>query len=219
VRTVFFILLAGNLLLAGWLVMDRSEPEPGPPPVPDDVPRLKLLSEREGTPLMSSQQDGEEELDNGTPRVCWTLGPFETEADARAVSGRLEDGLLNREIRRSQTEDEIGHWVYLPAMPSRDRALEVARELSERGLSDYYVVTTGDQENTISLGLYEDQQNAESRLASLRNMGFDAEMRPRTESVPRYWLDIAVSADDMRDWSEFPEDYPDVTASETDCPA
>lgn len=218
-RTVFFILLAGNLLLAAWLVMDRPEPEAGPPPVPDDVPQLKLLSERDGAPRMSSQEDEEQEPDNGPPRVCRTLGPFETEADARAVSGRLEDGLLNREIRRSQTEDEIGHWVYLPAMPSRERALEVARELSERGLRDYYVVTAGDQENTISLGLYEDPENAESRLASLRNMGFEAEMRPRTESVPRYWLDVAVPEDDTRDWSEFLEDYPDVTASETDCPA
>lgn len=216
-RTVFFILLAGNVLFAAWLVLDRPEPEAGPPPVSDDVPELKLLSEREGSPRMNSSEESGGP-DNGRPRVCMTLGPFETEADARTVAGRLEEGLLNREIRRGQTEDEIGHWVFLPAMPTRERALEVARELSELGLRDYYVVTAGDRENTISLGLYEDRGNAESRLASVRDMGFEAEMRPRTESVPRYWLDVAVSEDDRRNWSEVLEDYPDASASEADCP-
>lgn len=215
-RTVFFILLAGNLLLAAWLVMGQPEPKPEPPPVPDDVPRLTLLSEREGSPRMSSRE--EREPDNGTPRVCRTLGPFETEADARAVAGRLPDDALSREIRRSQAEAEIGHWVYLPAMPTRERALEVARELSEAGLRDYYVVTAGDQENTISLGLYEERANAEGRLVSIRDMGFDAEMRPRTESVPRYWLDIAVAEGGEHDWSELLEGHPDAAASETDCP-
>lgn len=216
-RTVFFILLAGNVLFAAWLVLDRPEPEAGPPPVSDDVPELKLLSEREGSPRMNSSEESGGP-DNGRPRVCMTLGPFETEADARTVAGRLEEGLLNREIRRGQTEDEIGHWVFLPAMPTRERALEVARELSELGMRDYYVVTAGDRENTISLGLYEDRGNAESRLASVRDMGFEAEMRPRTESVPRYWLDVAVSEDDRRNWSEVLEDYPDASASEADCP-
>ncbi len=153
-----------------------------------------------------------------TARSGFAVGPFETEADARAVAGRLPDTVLSREIRRSQAEAEIGHWVYLPAMPTRERALEVARELSEAGLRDYYVVTAGDQENTISLGLYEERANAEGRLASIREMGFDAEMRPRTESVPRYWLDIAVTEEDGHDWPEFLEDHPDAAVSEADCP-
>lgn len=216
-RTLFFILLAGNLLIAAWLVLDRPDSDAGPPPVPRGVPELTLLSEREGSPRMSSQE--ENARDNGRPRACVTLGPFETEADARAVAGRLEEDVLNREIRRSQAQAEIGHWVYLPAMPTRERALEVARELAEAGLRDYYVVTAGDQENTISLGLYGERANAEGRLASIREMGFEAEMRARTESVPRYWLDIAIPEDDERDWSGALEDYPDASSSEVDCPA
>lgn len=215
-RTVFFILLAGNLLVAAWLVLDRPQSDAGPPPVPESVPELTLLSERDGSPRMSSQE--EEVPDNGRPRACLTLGPFETEADARAAAGRMQDAVLNREIRRSESEAEIGHWVYLPAMPTRERALEMARDLSEAGLRDYYVVTAGDQENTISLGLYGERANAEGRLASIREMGFEAEMRPRTESVPRYWLDIAVPEGDEPDWSEILEDYPDVSPSEADCP-
>lgn len=216
-RTVFFVVLAGNLLLAAWLVLDWPAPAAGPPPVPGNVAELKLLSEREGSPRMSSQED--EAPDNGTPRACMSLGPFDTEADARAVAGRLGEGVLNREIRRGEAEAEIGFWVYLPAMPTRERALEVARELSEADLRDYYVVTDGDQENTISLGLYRERDNAEGRLASIRQMGFEAEMRPRTESVPRYWLDIAIPEDDERDWSSALEDYPEASASGTDCPA
>lgn len=215
-RTVFFILLGGNILLAAWLVLDWPEPRSGPPPVPENVPRLQLLSEREGSPQMTTA--AESRRDDGTPRVCFTLGPFETEADARAVAGSLDEPVLRREIRRSQAEAEIGFWVYLPAMPTRERALEVARELSEAGLRDYYVVTAGDQENTISLGLYRERSNAEGRLASIREMGFEPEMRPRTESVPRYWLDLAVTEDGDRNWSVPLADYPDASASQADCP-
>lgn len=213
-RTLFFILLAGNVLVAAWLMADRPDQPPEAPPVPANVPELELLSERDEPPSQSRPAVA----DNGRARECFMLGPFETEADARAVAGRLGDDLLARETRRSQAEAEIGHWVYLPAMPSRERALEVARELSEAGLRDYYVVTSGDEENTISLGLYRDRSNAEGRVASIREMGFDAEMRRRTESVPRYWLDVATPREGERDWSSMLTGYPDASASRADCP-
>lgn len=219
-RTLFFILLGGNILFAAWLVLDRPEATPQPPPQASDVPELRLLSERNGSMEESSEErESEPPLEQSSePRICFTLGPFETDADARAVAGRLDDLVLARGIRRSQAESRIGHWVYLPAMPTRERALEVARELADAGLRDYYVVTAGDAENTISLGLYRERSNAEGRVESLRELGFEPEMRPRTESVPRYWLDVATPRDGDRNWSAVLQGYPDASASQADCP-
>lgn len=221
-RTLFFILLGGNILLAAWLILDRPEAVPQPPPVPADVPRLELLSEQQGAVRMSGEEPaGQVESEPGRagqPRTCFSLGPFETEADARTLAGRLGDDTLSREIRRIQAEAEIGHWVFLPAMETREEALAVARELSDAGLRDYYVVTAGDEENTISLGLYSERSNAERRVDRLQELGFDPEMRRRTETVPRYWLDIATPPNGDRNWSNVLAGYPDASASQADCP-
>lgn len=220
-RTLFFILLGGNILLAAWLILDRPEPAPRASPVPAEASRLELLSERDGNAGLTqpAETPGEAQSANSAgPLTCFTLGPFETEADARSVARRLEEEIRSREIRRSQAEAEIGHWVYLPAMDTRERALQVARELADAGLRDYYVVTSGDEENTISLGLYRERYNAERRVASLRELGFEPEMRPRTESVPRYWLDLATPRNGERDWSRALQGHPNASAAQADCP-
>jgi hypothetical protein len=65
---------------------------------------------------------------------------------------------------------------------------------------DYYVVTAGDQQNTISLGLFRDQGNAERRRAEIAALGFDPQSIARTEELPVYWLDYATDREHPLDW-------------------
>ncbi len=67
-------------------------------------------------------------------------------------------------------------------------------------MRDYYVVTAGDQQNTISLGLFRDQGNAERRRAEIAALGFVPKVNPRTEDLPSYWLDFALAGGDPLDW-------------------
>ena len=83
-----------------------------------------------------------------------------------------------------------GYRVFLPSPGSREAALGLARQLSARGLSDYYVVTAGEAQNSVSLGLYRDENNARARLDQVRAQGFDAQLEPRNDELPKYWIDV-----------------------------
>lgn len=217
-RVVFFVLLVTNLLFAAWLISVSPARAPEPPPIPDDVPRLELLSERDPPQAQTPDQQQEARLAQPGARLCFTVGSFPTEADARRLTERLSSRLVDHQLNRGQTETEIGHWVYLPAFQDRESAMMAARRLADAGLRDYYVITVGDQENTISLGLYRDPENAESRVQHLRRLGFDARRKVRTERVPRYRVQLVLAGDEMPDWASLLSDHEDVTARETDCP-
>ena len=62
-------------------------------------------------------------------------------------------------------------------------------------MNDYYVVTSGDEENTISLGLFQDLVNATKRRDDVRKIGFDARLEPRVGQVEQYWIDVTVAPD------------------------
>ena len=63
----------------------------------------------------------------------------------------------------------------------------------QRHIGDYFVVSSGDQPNTISLGLFKDPANARKRRDEIVAAGFPARMSERSESVPEYWLDLVVA--------------------------
>ena len=60
-------------------------------------------------------------------------------------------------------------------------------------------VSGGDQPNTVSLGLFKDQENARKRRAEVTAAGFPARITERTESAPQYWLDLVAEGSGI-DW-------------------
>lgn len=217
-RIAFVALLVCNLLLAAWLLsVSPAGPAP-PPPVPEDLPRLELLAERD-SPRQAEREAAVSPSPEATGggRLCYRVGPLQTEADARAVTGSLAGRIASQELQREQVEARIGHWVFLPAFPDRATAMDAARRLDDSGLRDYYVITAGDQENTISLGLYRDPENAAGRVRTLRQLGFDAQSRVRTENVPRYYLELALAGEVEPDWPELLEGHPEARAQERAC--
>ncbi len=65
------------------------------------------------------------------------------------------------------------------------------------------MVGSGDQANTISLGLFRDPANARKRLDQVLAAGFPARMSERSESVPEYWLDLVVADGNHLDWRKY----------------
>ena len=62
------------------------------------------------------------------------------------------------------------------------------------------MVSSGDQPNTISLGLFKDPDNARKRRDEVVAAGFEPRMTQRSESVPEYWLDLVVADSGKFDW-------------------
>ncbi|MBA8885097.1 SPOR domain-containing protein [Dokdonella fugitiva] len=192
VRALFMLLLALNIGGACWLAFANRPPADVAPATDPGVPRLELLAERDGDDHAELASAPESPADLANDQ-CRRFGPFPTQADARAAMTALTPLTKRIRVREEHATQTRGYWVYLPAMPTREQALATARALAAKSVHDYYVVTAGDQQNTISLGLFRDQGNAERRRAEIAALGFSPKVNTRTEDLPVYWLDFALA--------------------------
>ena len=220
VRLIFLLLLLANIGYYGWRVTQARDAAAtggavAVQPLPQDVPRLKLLREREQE-LLAAQHTGEAAAAAGVTN-CFSLGPFSNQADLRRAFNMMASSVDRSRQRQTVEVQDRGFWVYLPAMETREEALRVARDLSVAGLRDYYVVTAGEQENTISLGLFRQEENARRRQAALQQLGFDAQVARRSEESLVYWLDYARMPDTEPPWERVVASSPGVERRPIQC--
>jgi hypothetical protein len=156
------------------------------PPLDPALPRAELVPQ----PSESDRRSGP---------ACYTIGPLPTLLAQQRAVDRLQPFSEAVETRRTSAERDRGWWVYLPA-GDRSRALALTRELAERGVEDYYVVAGGPMENAVSVGLYENIDNARARQRRVRAMGFDAQLEVRRETVPQFWVDYRVAPEASPPW-------------------
>jgi hypothetical protein len=216
-RVLVILLLVMNIGVAAWWFL-RPEHEPRRfAPTEPAVAGLELLAESEARGSVAEMAEAPQPIQPSADAVCQRIGPFLTQADLRRVIGALTPVVQRIQFRETRALARRGYWVYMPAQATRDAALATARELAARGLRDYYVVTAGDRENTISLGLFRELDNARKRQADVQGMGFSAELGERTEEIPQYWVDIA--ADPRFDWRAQLGGYAGVESSRIECEA
>jgi hypothetical protein len=200
IRALFMLLFALNIGGASWLLFANRPPAEEVPATDPGVPRLELLAERDSGEVdhaeLASAPESPADLANDQ---CRSFGPFPTQADTRAVMNVLTPLTKRIRMREEHATQTRGYWVFLPAMATREQALATARALSAKGVRDYYVVTAGDQQNTISLGLFRDQGNAERRRAEIAALGLGPKVNARTEDLPVYWLDFALAGTEPAD--------------------
>ncbi len=199
-RFLFLLLLALNVGAACWIAFAPSAASEPEPIVPGGVERLVLLSERDEAGRSPAAHAGAHATANSADDVCVSIGPFATQSDMRSAMKSL--GPLTRRVqfRNARSTQSRGYWVFLPAVKSREEALGVARSLSAKGVRDYYVVTAGEQQNTVSLGLFREQANAERRRTEITALGFAPQLIQRTEELPVYWIDYATAREQPLDW-------------------
>lgn len=174
-RWVALFLLLANAAFAGWILSGTPGRDPVASRPPVEIGELPLLRESRRNDAAAS--------------VCFTIGPFEEEARAEAARQRLAE--LDVEPRQRTTRDEevYGYQVVLPPAASREEALATTRELREQGVEDYFIVSEGELENAVSVGLFERKRFAVRHADYLNDLGFDAELRLRTRERTRYWQD------------------------------
>lgn len=189
-RWVALILLTANLGVGlAWLSGRPEAPiERAPlPPLDESLPRLELVSELSQAPI------------DPTAERCYTIGPLPTLLAQQRGEDRLRSFASAQRSRQTTADSDRGWWVYLPAS-SRAEATSLSRELAQRGVEDYYVVTSGAMENSVSVGLYENIDNARARQARIRALGFDAQLEVRRETIPQFWIDYRIAPDERSPW-------------------
>ena len=220
-RLLFVLLIALNIAVGAWLLLGQDDVH-GRSATDAGVPELQLLSERPAPPASTASAAPSAPASAAaapaastapsmptpapvtpprqTSYTCMALGPFATQADMRNARSALSNQAARMRSRQEQTTQTTGWWVYLPGGGSRDRALELGRRLSAANVGEYFIVSSGDQSNTISLGLFKDPANARRRRDQVASAGFPAQMSERSESVPEYWLDVVIADNGRTDW-------------------
>jgi hypothetical protein len=227
-RLLFVLLIALNIAVGAWLLLGQDDVH-GRSATDAGVPELHLLSERPPAPSSApapasptttigaaTAATAAGPTSNAAPvaqppapapppsrpntYTCMALGPFATQTDMRNARSALTSQAARMRQRQEQTTQTTGWWVYLPGGGSRDKALELGRRLAAANVGEYFVVSAGDQSNTISLGLFKDPANARRRREQVVAAGFPAQMTERTESVAEYWLDVVIADNGHADW-------------------
>ncbi|THD12154.1 hypothetical protein [Metallibacterium scheffleri] len=186
-RRIVLLLLLLNLAAAAWWLWPWHAPTPIAV-TQAGVPTLHLL--HEALPRAATQVPA---AAPGALAQCLSVGPFTTQAEMQQAFAALVAHVPRIQYRVAESAVSRGWWVYLTA-PGREQALTMARALAAHGVRDYYVITAGEQQNSISLGLFQDPGNAQRREAQLRTLGFPAQLRQRVEQVPQYYIEFQLPA-------------------------
>jgi len=192
-RALIVLLVCMNIGVAAWWAAQRDAPAPVLPASEAGVPSLTLLSETERIPApMGAAELSVAPEAPGPDSVCMSLGPFSTPVDLRKAMNTLMPRVEGIQFREVAAVSLRGYRVFLPAAGSRAQALETARALSAKGISDYYVVTAGDQQDTISLGIFRELENATKRREEVAVLGYNPTIETRTEPVQQWWIDLVA---------------------------
>ena len=192
------LLLSMNLGVAAWWAWHPVTHVTRSPATDPGVAALVMLSESEAPVPVRDPEIGAAAASEYSQ--CLSLGPFTTPADLRKAMNLLTPRVGRIQFREVAAVALRGYRVYLPAAGTRAQALATARALAAHGVTDYYVVTAGDQQDTISLGLFRDLVNARARHDEIAALGYEPTLDARTEQLPQWWVDVAAPAQ-MR-WQE-----------------
>jgi len=123
------------------------------------------------------------------PPRCLALGPFADRAAATAAQGRAGNLLSQARLREQPAASGSARYrVLLPAAASRDDAQATVKRIVAAGLSDYYIISQGDETNAIALGQYRNREGAERRMAAVQAAGFQPRL-VASGDAGQWWLE------------------------------
>jgi hypothetical protein len=74
------------------------------------------------------------------------------------------------------------------------QAKALTRELVNKGIKDYFIITSGPNKYGISLGYFSSKERAYRHARRVEKAGFDAIAEPVFRDYTIYWLDYRIQA-------------------------
>ncbi|WP_313141835.1 SPOR domain-containing protein [Stenotrophomonas sp.] len=128
------------------------------------------------------------------PPRCVALGPFADRAAAVAAQGRAGSLLGPARLREQPAASGSTRYrVLLPAAASREEAQATVKRIVAAGLSDYYIISQGEESNAIALGQYRNREGAERRIAAVKAAGFQPRL-VASGDAGQWWLEGQLAA-------------------------
>jgi hypothetical protein len=105
------------------------------------------------------------------PATCLEWGKFLGVEHAR-MEAAMARRQLDHDAQRIAVGKKSGYWVYIPPLRNREHAVRKMGELGRLGLTNYYrVEDNGQWNNAISMGFFDDEDEADDLLEELRSTG------------------------------------------------
>lgn len=222
-RALIVLLVVLNLgVAAWWMARDDFAPAVAEVEPPAGVARLQLLRERTRTaaaptsdmpapaPAVEPVAPAPEAPAHGMPATappaaatdvdvathCYALGPFSDAGKVAAAQRQLQPRMARLHVREVVSAKRRDWRVWLPQQADRAAAQALVERISAAGFSDYYIVASGDEANSISLGRYGSEESARRRQAALQAAGFPDVRADALGDAPASatWIDVASSA-------------------------
>lgn len=193
-RIIVIGLFALNLLIWGWKAL---QPDASEPDAAGHATRASITArEISGLPAIQLAREAAPVLRGAGQnlRQCFTLGPIASRSDFLRIRDELEPSVVQLSWRETTAVVEQGYWVYLEPFGDFEQASDAVVQLVARGVTDYYVIPRGRFSNAISLGLYERESPAKTRLEQIEalDLGWPVSMGVQREDQERYWLDFEI---------------------------
>ncbi len=240
-RSVCLLLLLANALYLGWsqLIDVRSSDLQRKPVVANPPPRIVLAreaavlpptdtAEQPAAPAVTEPAVAPATPPPATPResprgssMCTSVGPFASVSDATTAEAALRAAGFEPRQRAVQGELWAGYWVSVQNFATREAAEQAMKSLTDKGMTDVYVLPGADIGNVVSLGVFSERQRAERRADEARAIGLNPQIDDRKRSGTAYWVDVDQPAPVQPvDTSIFTSDPGKIMRLELrDCPA
>lgn len=199
VRAAIVMLVMLNLGAAGWWAFRPAARAPASASA--DVPTLHLVGEPATTaaapepPAPSpAQETVAGPLPAGAPAAaaCLRFGPFADAGARDAARAALSTAGVPAAPHDAAPRNVRAWKVFLPAQPSHEAAVALAEKLKAAGVSDLFVMTQGDDANSIALGRFSGEAGARRRQAELQGKGVQARVEPVGGTPGQRWLDARL---------------------------
>ncbi|WP_423163121.1 SPOR domain-containing protein [Stenotrophomonas maltophilia] len=128
------------------------------------------------------------------PARCIALGPFADRAAASSAQGKAGNVISQVRLREQPAASGSARFrVMLPAAASREEAQATVKRIVAAGLSDYYIISQGEDINAVALGQYRNREGAERRMAAVQAAGFQPRL-VASGDAGQWWLEGQLAA-------------------------
>lgn len=122
--------------------------------------------------------------------VCRTVGPFTDRQAAEGLKQSLQVYTRQITVRVINESEPYRYWVYLP-VKNNEEAVEFARILAEKQVTDYYIMRSGD-DRRVSLGRFKEKTYADKRLQQIKEFDLGVESEVIFNHYQLNWLDYEL---------------------------
>lgn len=126
---------------------------------------------------------------------CYTFGPIEEESLAIGVEDWFNSRRAKTNVKFTDERGKQLFWIYLEPYGHNNDAMSIIKDLDNKGIKDYRLISKVNLQNAISLGLYSSQAAVNNRLMELKEKGYKPIIMPYNDGKRVYWVDVQLSVE------------------------